>query len=82
MIQGNHFCTAEVEWICEHEFAPHLLDVVCRRTEISLYVHHSKTKEIASAVGKIMQKIYQWDDEKLNIEIQSYVDYVNNWLWF
>ncbi len=82
LIIGNHFCTAEVEWICEHEFAPHLLDIVCRRTEISLYVHHSKAKEIASAVGKIMQKIYQWDDEKLNIEIQSYVDYVNNWLWF
>lgn len=82
LVEGNNFCSAEIEWICNHEIAPYLLDIVCRRTEISLYVHHSKSKEIASKVADIMGNIYGWSDNRINEEVQSYVDYVDNWLWF
>ncbi|WP_371802771.1 FAD-dependent oxidoreductase [Candidatus Lokiarchaeum ossiferum] len=82
LIEGNNFCAAEIEWICDHEFAPHLLDMVCRRTELSLFVHHTKSQEIASKVATIMGKKYGWDNARVKEEIQTYVDYVSNWLWF
>lgn len=76
------FSPAEIEWICDHEFAPCLLDVINRRTEMSLFIHHSRKQELAEKVGKIMQKKYNWSDERFQLEIQSYVDQVNDWLWF
>ena len=71
LIPENQFTTAEIEWICDHENAPTLLDMVIRRTEIWMYVHHTKAKEIAEKVGKIMQAKYGWDDNQIKREIQS-----------
>ena len=82
LIPENQFTTAEIEWICDHENAPTLLDMVIRRTEIWMYVHHTKAKEIAEKVGKIMQAKYGWDDNQIKREIQSFVTYTNAWVWF
>ncbi|MHA1647150.1 MAG: glycerol-3-phosphate dehydrogenase/oxidase [Promethearchaeota archaeon] len=81
-IEENTFIPAEIEWICKHEIAPHLMDILCRRTEISMYVHYSKAEEIATKVGKIVQTIYNWDDAQLQAEINQYVKYIKTTIWF
>ena len=77
ILAENVFVPAEIEWICNHECAPTLLDVCLRRVEISMYVHHSKTEEIATKVAAIMKTQYGWDVKRTKQEIQSYVDYTN-----
>jgi glycerol-3-phosphate dehydrogenase len=81
-IDDTEFVPAEIEWICDHEFAPTLLDMVIRRTEIWMYVHHTKSQEIATKVAAIMKQKYSWTDAQTKTEIQSYVDYIKNWVWF
>ncbi len=82
LFDGVEFIPADIEWICDHEFAPRLLDVINRRTEMSLYVHHSHKEDLANKVGVIMQEKYGWNEDRLKEEIQTYIDQVNSWLWF
>ena len=43
----------------KYEFAPHLIDVMSRRTEIAIKVHHSKQRIIAKKIADIMgQEIF------------------------
>ncbi|NVM16301.1 MAG: glycerol-3-phosphate dehydrogenase/oxidase [Candidatus Lokiarchaeota archaeon] len=76
VIDENDFIKAEILYVLRYEFTPHLIDVFCRRTEMSLLIHHRRASEAAEKVATIMQKEYSWDDETKNNEIQIYLNYV------
>lgn len=76
IIDENDFIKAEILYVLRYEFTPHLIDVFCRRTEMSLWIHHLRASEASEKVAKIMQKEYSWNDETKNKEIQTYLDYV------
>ena len=64
------------------ELTPHLIDVFCRRTEMSLWISHKKAAEAAEKVAEIMANEYSWSDDKKNQEINSYLEYVNKTVSF
>jgi len=76
IIDENDFINAEILYVLRYELSPHLIDVFCRRTEMSLWIHHRRAPEAAEKVAAIMQKEYSWDDETKYKEIQTYLDYV------
>ena len=78
----NEFIPAEIEWICDHEQALHLIDVLCRRTEMWLFVHHAKSEQIAQKVADVMAAKYNWDPKTKQQEIKTYVDYQKAWVWW
>ncbi|MHA1821021.1 MAG: FAD-dependent oxidoreductase [Promethearchaeota archaeon] len=81
-IEENMFCPAEINYILKYEFAPHLVDVLLRRTEIQLKVHHKKQPIIAEKVANIMAEYYNWDEDTKNKEIEAYLDYIKHTIWF
>jgi len=82
VIGENDFIYAEILYVLRYELTPHLIDVFCRRTEMSLWIHHRRAFEAAENVAKIMQKEYSWDNETKNGEIQRYLDYVKKCVSF
>jgi len=76
------FIYAEILYVLRYEMSPHLIDVFCRRTEMSLWIHHRRAFEAAENVAKIMQKEYSWNNEIRNEEIQRYLDYVKKCVSF
>jgi glycerol-3-phosphate dehydrogenase len=76
IVDENDFIKAEILYVLRYEFTPHLIDVFCRRTEMSMWIHHRRASEAAEEVARIMQKEYSWDDETKNNEIQTYLKYV------
>ena len=76
IIDENYFIKAEILYVLRDELSPHLIDIFCRRTEMSLRIHHRRASEAAEKVATIMQKEYSWDDETKSKEIQTYLDYV------
>jgi len=82
VIDENDFIYAEILYVLKYEMSPHLIDVFCRRTEMSLWIHHRRAFEAAENVAKIMQKEYSWDNETKNEEIQRYMDYVEKCVSF
>jgi len=82
IIDENDFIKAEILYVLRHELSPHLIDVFCRRTEMSLWIHHRRASEAARKVARIMQKEYSWDNETNNREIQIYLEYINKTVSF
>jgi glycerol-3-phosphate dehydrogenase len=82
IIDENDFINAEILYVLRYEMSPHLIDVFCRRTEMSLWIHHRRASEAAEKVAKIMQKEYSWDSETRNKEIQKYLEYIKNTVSF
>ena len=82
ILDENDFVKAEILYILRHEMTPHLIDVFCRRTEMSLWIRHDKAREAAEKVAEIMAKEYSWSEDKKNSEIESYVDYVKKTVAF
>lgn len=78
----NQFIPAEFHYILKYEFAPHLKDVLLRRAEVQLKVHHSKQRKIAEKVAWIMAEEYGWDKSKKEKEIDEYIDYIDHTIWF
>ncbi|MHA1728610.1 MAG: glycerol-3-phosphate dehydrogenase/oxidase [Promethearchaeota archaeon] len=78
----NQFIPAEINYILKYEFAPRLIDVLCRRTEIALKIEHTRQHEIAEKVAKIMARIYGWDENQKKEEINYYLDYISKTIWF
>ncbi|MBD3196307.1 MAG: FAD-dependent oxidoreductase [Candidatus Lokiarchaeota archaeon] len=76
------FIKAEILYALRYELTTHLIDVFCRRTEMSLFIEHKKQREAAEKVAEIMAKEYNWTDEKLKQEIKEYLDYINNTVAF
>jgi len=70
------FCQAEIEYILQHENAPCLLDVLCRRTEAQWQVWHHRQPALAKAVAEVMSAYYGWSVLRKEKEIDEYLDYV------
>ena len=82
IIDENDFINAEIIYVLRYELSPHLIDVFCRRTEMSLWIHHRRASEAAEKVAKIMQKEYSWGDETTKKEINNYLDYIKKTVSF
>ena len=82
IVDGNDFIKAEIIYVLRHELATHLIDVFCRRTEMSLFIDHRKAPEAVEIVADLMAKEYSWSEEKKKIEIQNYLEYVKRTISF
>jgi glycerol-3-phosphate dehydrogenase len=82
IIDENYFIKAEIVYTLRDELTTHLIDVFCRRTEMSLWIDHRKASEAAEIVAEIMKNEYTWDKAKKNMEIQNYLDYVEKTVSF
>ncbi len=82
VMEENNFIKAEIVYVLRFELTPHLIDMFCRRTEMSLWIHHREASEAAEKVAKIMQKEYSWGDETTKKEINNYLDYIKKTVSF
>ena len=82
LIEENDFTKAEILYTLRYELTPHLIDVFCRRTEMSLWIDHKKASVVAEKVASIMQKEYSWDDNTKTKEINQYLEYINKTVSF
>jgi len=82
LLEGYPHCEAEISHILEHENAPKLIDVLCRRTEAQWTVWHYKQKELAEKVAAIMASFYGWDQGQKETEVNEYLDYIENTVRF
>ncbi len=76
IIEENDFIAAEIVYLLKNELTPHLIDVFCRRTEMSLWIHHKKAKEAANKVAELMAKEYSWSDDVKKQEVDTYMGYI------
>jgi glycerol-3-phosphate dehydrogenase len=74
--EENDFIKAEIIYILRNEMTPHLIDVFCRRTEMSLWIDHKDAIKAANNVATIMQTEYSWDYETKNEEITRYLEHI------
>jgi glycerol-3-phosphate dehydrogenase len=82
IIDENYFIKAETLYSLRYEMTPHLIDVFCRRTEMSLWIKHEKVREAAEKVAEIMAKEYSWSEDKKKQEIEAYIDYIKKTIAF
>lgn len=82
IINENNFIKAEVVYSLRYELTPHLIDVFCRRTEMSLWIRHEKVNEAVKKVAELMTKEYSWSEEKMKNEIKVYTDYIEKTVAF
>ncbi|MFX1257832.1 MAG: glycerol-3-phosphate dehydrogenase/oxidase [Promethearchaeota archaeon] len=82
IFEENDFIKAEIVYTLRNELTPHLIDVLCRRTEMSLWIPHKKAFEIAKIISGLMAKEYSWTEEKKNNEIEMYLKYVKETVSF
>jgi glycerol-3-phosphate dehydrogenase len=82
ILDDNNFILAEIIYTLRYELTAHLIDVFCRRTEMSLWIDHRKASETANKVAEIIAKEYSWDEQKKNQEIDFYLDYVKKSVLF
>ncbi len=76
LLEGYPHCEAEILYILEHECAPKLIDVLCRRTEAQWLIWHHKQPELARAAAGIMAAYYGWSEDRKSAEIDEYLDYI------
>jgi len=82
ILEGYPLCRAEIEFILEHENAPRLIDVLCRRTEAQWTIWHHKQTELAKKVADLMASYYRWPPRKKREEINNYIKYIKKTIWF
>lgn len=82
IIDENEYIKAEILYTLRHEITPHIIDVFCRRTEMSLFIDHKNQLDAAEKVVDLMAKEYSWDESKKEQEIQTYMDYINKTVEF
>jgi glycerol-3-phosphate dehydrogenase len=76
LLAGHPFCAAEVGHILAFENAPHLGDVMLRRTEMQMRVAHPRQAELAGRVAALMACHYGWDAARTREEREAYLEYV------
>ena len=76
IIEENDFILSEILYCLRYEPTPHLIDLFCRRTEMSLWIDHKIADKAAKRVAEIMVKEYSWDEHRKNQEIESYMEYI------
>ncbi|MHA2282123.1 MAG: FAD-dependent oxidoreductase [Promethearchaeota archaeon] len=82
IIEENNFIKAEILYCLKYELTPHLIDVFCRRTEMSLWIDHKITSKAVRKVAELMATEYLWDDDQKDKEIQIYLDYISKTVSF
>jgi len=82
IMKENDFIKAEIIYCLRYELTQHLIDIFCRRTEMSLWISHKRAFEAAKKVADLMAKEYNWNDERKTQEINTYVDYVKKTVSF
>ncbi len=82
IIEENDFIKAEILYILRNELTPHLIDIFCRRTEMSLFIHHERQEAAAEIVAGLMASEYSWNQKKRDNEIKIYLDYVKKTVSF
>ncbi len=80
--EENNFVKAEILYCLRYEPTPHLIDVFCRRTEMSLWIDHKKALSAANKVAEIMAEEYSWNESKKSKEIDFYMDYIKKTVSF
>ncbi len=82
IIPENDFIKAEIIYCLRHELTTHLIDIFCRRTEMSLFISHKRVEKAAQVVGDLMAEEYGWTDDKKQKEINTYLNYIKNCVSF
>jgi len=82
IIAENNFIKAEIIYCLKHELTPHLIDVFCRRTEMSLWISHKEVNKAAQIVADLMASEYSWNETKKEEEIRLYMDYIKKTVSF
>ncbi|MFX1478648.1 MAG: glycerol-3-phosphate dehydrogenase/oxidase [Promethearchaeota archaeon] len=82
LVEENDFIKAEIIYCLRHELTQHLIDIFCRRTEMALWINHKKAEEVAKVVAELMAKEYLWTREKVNQEIEQYLNYIRKTVSF
>ncbi len=82
IMKENDFIKAEIIYCLRYELTQHLIDIFCRRTEMSLWISHKRAFEAAKKVADLMAKEYNWNEERKTQEINTYVDYVKKTVSF
>ncbi len=82
LLEGYPYCEAEIQYILEHECAPKLIDVLCRRTEAQWQIWHYRQPELAYKTAEIMAAYYGWSEKRKKEEIKEYLDYIANTVRF
>ena len=82
IISENNFIKAEIVYCLRYELTPYLIDMFCRRTEMSLWIRHFYVYEAAKKVAELMKKEYSWSEEKMMEEIKVYTDYIEKTVAF
>jgi len=80
--EENDFIKAEIIYVLRYEITTHLIDVFCRRTEMSLFIDHRKQLDAAKKVANIMAEEYRWDENKKEQEIKDYIGYIEKTIGF
>jgi len=76
ILKDNDFIKAEILYCLRNEMTLHLIDIFCRRTEMSLWISHKNANKAAEIVADIIATEYSWDEDKKKQEIDSYMDYI------
>ncbi|MCK4286757.1 MAG: hypothetical protein KAX18_11170, partial [Candidatus Lokiarchaeota archaeon] len=76
IIEENNFIKAEIIYCLRNELTPHLIDVFCRRTEMSHWISYKRASLAAKEVAELMAREYSWVDAKKEEEIGVYLDYI------
>jgi len=76
IIEENNFIKAEILYCLRYEPTPHLIDIFCRRTEMSLWIDHKIALKAVKKVAEIMAEEYSWNENKKAQEIEFYMDYI------
>ncbi|GLH72838.1 glycerol-3-phosphate dehydrogenase [Geothrix limicola] len=82
LMEGHPFCAAEVQHILAFEQAPHLIDVMARRTEMALVVSHRLQGDLATRVAPLLAAYYRWDASRTAEEVQTYLDHIRRTIFF
>lgn len=82
LLEGHPFCAAEIHHILRFEQAPHLIDVMARRTEMALVVSHRRQAELADRVAPILAAYYGWDLVRTTDEIGIYLNHIRQSIFF
>ena len=82
IVDENDFIKAEIIYVLRYELTNHLIDIFCRRTEMSLFIDHRKQFDAAKKVADIMTEEYSWSEEKREMEIQDYLEHIKKTVSF
>ena len=82
IIEVNDFIKAEIIYSLRYELTTHLIDIFCRRTEMSLFIDHRKVSDAAEVIGDLMADEFSWSEEIKKKEIRHYIEYIKNTISF